>query len=191
MREGIAHGPGPALDARHGPPGSDQREVHRQQRLQPHLLQAEEEAGRQSARHVGAARRCLRADRRARTFSKPRRIIQERSRRFTDQELLERLRRSLLQKGWLSGLIIDEIDDMPSSSTYRHRFGSLLRAYQLVGYSPARDYRYIEINRALRAMHPDVVNRRDRGRSSSTAARCGGTRYPICLPSTKSSPPRW
>jgi hypothetical protein len=46
---------------------------------------------------------------------------------------------------------------MPSSSAYRHRFGSLVRAYQLIGYSPARDYRYIEINRALRALHPDIV----------------------------------
>lgn len=46
---------------------------------------------------------------------------------------------------------------MPSSSTFRHRFGSLLRAYELVGYSPGRDYRYIETNRALRRLHPDVV----------------------------------
>ncbi len=46
---------------------------------------------------------------------------------------------------------------MPSSSAYQSRFGSLLRAYQLVGFTPDRDYRYIEINRALRAMHPDVV----------------------------------
>lgn len=46
---------------------------------------------------------------------------------------------------------------MPSSSTFRHRFGSLVRAYQLVGYAPSRDYRYIETNKALRALHPDVV----------------------------------
>jgi hypothetical protein len=50
------------------------------------------------------------------------------------------------------------MDDMPSSSTFRHRFGSLVRAYQLVGYTPGRDYRYIETNRTLRALHPDVVN---------------------------------
>ena len=49
---------------------------------------------------------------------------------------------------------------MPSSSAYRSRFGSLLRAYRLVGYSPARDYDYLEINRVLRAMHPQVVRRR-------------------------------
>jgi hypothetical protein len=72
--------------------------------------------------------------------------------------LLERLSTIFSEKGWLSGLIIDEMDGMPSSSTFRHRFGSLVRAYQLVGYTPTRDYRYIETNRTLRALHPDVVN---------------------------------
>lgn len=90
-------------------------------------------------------------------FDAAHRIIQERSRRFTDQELLDRLSSLLADKGWLSGVVIDELDDMPSSSTFRHRFGSLTRAYEMVGYTPSRDYSYIEINRALRAMHPDVV----------------------------------
>ena len=91
-------------------------------------------------------------------FEAAQRIIQERSRRFTDQDLLDQLSALLAQKGWLSGLVIDEIEDMPSSSTFRHRFGSLVRAYQLVGFSPSRDYRYIETNRTLRAIHPDVVS---------------------------------
>ena len=55
------------------------------------------------------------------------------------------------------GFIIDEQDHLPSSSAYRSRFGSLLRAYQLIGYEPERDYRYIEINRALRRAHPRIV----------------------------------
>ena len=38
---------------------------------------------------------------------------------------------------------------MPSSSVYRTRFGSLVRAYQLIGYSTGRDYRYIEVNRRI------------------------------------------
>jgi hypothetical protein len=33
----------------------------------------------------------------------------------------------------------------------------LLRAYGLVGFTPDRDYRYIEINRELRRMHPQIV----------------------------------
>ena len=84
-------------------------------------------------------------------------IIRERNRRFTDEEMLERLKKLFEHQGHLSGLIIDEAQHMPSSSAYAGRFGSLLRAYRLVGFTPARDYRYIEINRALRAMHPKVV----------------------------------
>lgn len=92
-------------------------------------------------------------------FEAAQRIIHDRSRRFSDQDLLDRLAALFAERGWLSGLVIDEVDDMPSSSIFRHRFGSLLRAYQLVGFTPGRDYRYIETNRALRALHPDAVAR--------------------------------
>jgi DNA invertase Pin-like site-specific DNA recombinase len=92
-------------------------------------------------------------------FVAAQRIVEERSRRFTDEELLERLTDLLSRRGCLSGLIIDEIEDMPSSSTYRTRFGSLIRAYQMVGYSTSRDYRYLETNRVLRALHPQAVSR--------------------------------
>ena len=84
-------------------------------------------------------------------------VIRERSIRLSNDELLEILRRLLQRNGYLSGLIIDEADATPSSGAYQSRFGSLLRAYQLVGFTPDRDYRYIEINRELRRMHPEVV----------------------------------
>lgn len=84
-------------------------------------------------------------------------IIAARSHKLTDEEMLDVLRRILGEHDELSGLIIDETEGTPSSSAYQSRFGSLLRAYQLVGYTPVRDYRYIEINRALRRMHPQIV----------------------------------
>lgn len=84
-------------------------------------------------------------------------IIRERSFRLSDEEMLEALRKLRLNKGLLSGLIIDEAEGLPSSSAYRSRFGNLLQAYKLVGYTPRRDYRYVEINRELRALHPDVL----------------------------------
>lgn len=90
-------------------------------------------------------------------FEAAQRIVQARCARLSDDELLSKLAQLLERKGALSGVIIDELDEMPSSSIYRHRFGSLLQAYQLIGYSPARDYRYIEANRAIRAMHPDIM----------------------------------
>jgi len=85
-------------------------------------------------------------------------IIKNRSQRLTDEEMLERLNKILEDRGQLSGLIIDEAEAYPSSSAYSSRFGSLLKAYRLVGYKPDRDYRYVEINRRLRAMYPDIIS---------------------------------
>ena len=90
-------------------------------------------------------------------FEAARAIIEERSRRLSNDELLDLLRRLLQENGYLSGLLIDEADTDASSAAYRSRFGSLLRAYQLIGFTPARDYRYIEINRELRRLHPEVL----------------------------------
>lgn len=84
-------------------------------------------------------------------------IIRERSRKFSDDEMLTKLKALHDRHGWLSGMVINETEDMPSSSAYAHRFGSLIRAYKLIGFSPERDYSYIEINRELRKMYPQVV----------------------------------
>jgi DNA invertase Pin-like site-specific DNA recombinase len=84
-------------------------------------------------------------------------IIRERNRRYSDAEMLDRLRGLFQRHGYLSGLVIDEADSMPASGAYQRRFGSLVRAYQLVGFTPDRDFRYIEVNRALRMLHRDVV----------------------------------
>ena len=84
-------------------------------------------------------------------------IIRARSDRLSDDAMLGRLAKILEQRGSLSGMIIDEVDECPSSSAYRSRFGSLLRAYALVGFSPDHDYRSLETNRKLRARHPGVL----------------------------------
>lgn len=84
-------------------------------------------------------------------------IIAERSYKIPDEEMLSALAALLKERGQLSGIVIDEANGLPSSSVYRSRFGSLLRAYDLIGYTPKRDYRYVEINRSLRAMHPSAV----------------------------------
>ncbi len=84
-------------------------------------------------------------------------IIQSRSRRVSDEEMLERLKTLYQARGHLSGLIIDEADGLPSSSTYATMFGSLEREYQLVGFTPDCDLRYIGINRALRNLHATTV----------------------------------
>lgn len=92
-------------------------------------------------------------------FIKAQDIIRERSRRYSNEELLGQLRRLLDRSGRLSGILIDEETGMASSSVYRSRFGSLIRAYKLIEYSPERDYQFIETNRQLRAMYPKLIER--------------------------------
>ncbi len=90
-------------------------------------------------------------------FEAARTIISARSFRLSDCEMLQSLKDLYHQKGLLSGIVIDECDALPSSSAYSSRFGSLLRAYHLVGFSPDRDYRYVEVNRELRKLHPSIL----------------------------------
>jgi len=84
-------------------------------------------------------------------------IILTRCQRFTDEDLLEKLRGLLSQHGQISGILIDETEGFPSSAAFRHRFGSLISAYRLIGYDPQIDYSFIEINRRLRKQHPEIV----------------------------------
>lgn len=90
-------------------------------------------------------------------FAAARDIIQSRSYRMPDAEMLERLKKLYEQTGCLSGLIINESDSCPSSTAYQYRFGSLLRTYSLIGYTPARDYDYVAANHQLRLMHPRLL----------------------------------
>ena len=93
----------------------------------------------------------------ASVFEKARSIIESRHIHLSDQDLLEKLRELLRARGQLSGILIDETEDMPSSSCYSSRFGSLTRAYSLIGWTPDRDYAYIAINRLLRRRHADII----------------------------------
>jgi DNA invertase Pin-like site-specific DNA recombinase len=91
-------------------------------------------------------------------FETARTIIAKRSIKLSDQEMLDALRQLFDDRGYLSGLIIDESEPLASSSAYQSRFGSLLRAYELVGYTPERDFRYVEINREIRRMYPAILS---------------------------------
>jgi DNA invertase Pin-like site-specific DNA recombinase len=84
-------------------------------------------------------------------------IILTRSHKWSDEEMLEKLRGILTQHGRISGILIDEAEDLPSSSAFRNRFGSLVSAYRLIGYDPEIDYSFIEINRQIRKKHPEIV----------------------------------
>jgi len=90
-------------------------------------------------------------------FFMARGIFVERARRFTNDELLDKLRALYAAHQMLSAALIDGADEMPSSAVYQSRFDSLIRAYQLVGYVPDHDYSYLEINRHLRSLQEPFV----------------------------------
>ncbi len=81
-------------------------------------------------------------------------VITARSCHLDNEQMLHLLRKTLGRHGSLSGILIDEDEETTSSSAYRSRFGSLLQAYHLIGYTPERDYAYLEISRALRRRRP-------------------------------------
>jgi hypothetical protein len=94
----------------------------------------------------------------AELFEQARRIVLDRHRRLSDGEMLAQLRLLLERHGQLSALLIDETEGMPSSAAYRHRFGTLVSAYGQIGYTPARDYSFIETNRALKEERRRVLD---------------------------------
>jgi hypothetical protein len=97
-------------------------------------------------------------------------IITARSARLSDEELLDHLKRLYADAGELSGVLIDQAADMPSASTYASRFGSLSRAYGLIGHQRNLDHERIEVNRRLRALDPEIVKR-----TEAAIASAGGT----------------
>ena len=97
-------------------------------------------------------------------------IIRARAHRFSSEELIDKLRRLYQHRGFLSGLIIDEAEGMPSAAAYIHRFGSLICAYEAVGFTPDRDYQFLEVNRFLRKLHPEIV-----GHTEQVITQLGGT----------------
>lgn len=58
-----------------------------------------------------------------------------RSRRPTDDELLDELRRLLAARGKLSSSLIEASEITRAPNTYIRRFGSLVEAYARIGYA--------------------------------------------------------
>ncbi len=85
-------------------------------------------------------------------------IIQERDRRWSDEEMIQVLVELIKKQSAVSAYLIDQTDGMPSSATYRSRFGTLIEAYRQAGYTPDRDFNYVEVNRRLRELHPTLIS---------------------------------
>lgn len=93
------------------------------------------------------------------TFLEAQRILQNRTINKSDDEMLDSLRRLLAQEGRLSLKLVTESPDMPSPSTYRLRFGSMRKAYELIGYGHPDQFRAIDLRRRTQALREELMVR--------------------------------
>jgi DNA invertase Pin-like site-specific DNA recombinase len=93
------------------------------------------------------------------TFLEAQRILQSRTINKPDQELLDALKRLLARHGRLSLKLVKTSPDVPSPSTYRLRFGSLRKAYELIGYGRPDQFGAIDLRRRTQALREELVAR--------------------------------
>jgi hypothetical protein len=91
------------------------------------------------------------------TFQEARRLLLGRTINKSEEELLAALRALLARQGRLSLRLIAETAEMPSPSTYRGRFGSLRRAYKLIGYGRPGDFGPIDLRRRTQALREELI----------------------------------
>lgn len=93
------------------------------------------------------------------TFSETQKILQGRTFNRSDEELLDNLRTLFATEGRLSLRIIKNSTATPSPSTYRLRFGSLRRAYELIGYGRPDQFGPIDLRRRTQALRDELMAR--------------------------------
>jgi len=93
----------------------------------------------------------------AATFAEAQRILEERTFNKTDEQLLDSLRTFLASEPRLSLRLIQSSPALPSPSTYRNRFGSLRRAYDLIGYGKADQFGPIDLRRRTMALREQLI----------------------------------
>jgi hypothetical protein len=67
-------------------------------------------------------------------FTKVRALLDARTVSKSNEELLEALKKVLRENGRLTSELVDKSPDLPSTTTFSRRFGSLRGAYELIGY---------------------------------------------------------
>jgi DNA invertase Pin-like site-specific DNA recombinase len=77
-------------------------------------------------------------------FRAARKIIEERRVDLSEEEMLTRLRRTLMKEGRLSPRIINKTVGLPCHHVYIAHFGSIRNAYKLIGYTSKRNCSYID-----------------------------------------------
>lgn len=90
-------------------------------------------------------------------FHEAQALFARRTYRRRDPDLIEALKGLHKRVGPLTGRKIQHEPTTPSLQAYRDRFGDLATAYKLAGYTPPRDYSFLEAKRRRRALLSDLT----------------------------------
>jgi hypothetical protein len=97
------------------------------------------------------------------TFDRAQQVLAGHRIRYTDDALLAALRRILVRKKRLTSQIIERRRAAGRSGVYRRRFGSLLRAYELIGFkAPSSSYAMSDHSRKSRVAYKAVLSEIER-----------------------------
>lgn len=91
-------------------------------------------------------------------FEGAQRILESRLQQLSSEELLKRLRILRRRHGHLSRTVIDRAESTPKAHVYDSRFGSLRKAYALIGYTPEVDCNYLEARAARTSLIKELAD---------------------------------
>jgi len=90
-------------------------------------------------------------------FEQAKAIISARNANLGDDQMLADLAGLLERHGSLSGPIVNAATGCPSVYRYRARFGTLRRAYGLIGYDRTQSYRFLDVRQRLAAILEEIL----------------------------------
>jgi hypothetical protein len=91
------------------------------------------------------------------TFEAAQAIFAKQTHHRTNEDLLASLRSLLAVSGKLSRTLIARSPGLPDPTTYRKRFGSLRRAYELIGYGRAVNYGSNNLREKVKAVRDELI----------------------------------
>jgi DNA invertase Pin-like site-specific DNA recombinase len=126
--------------------------------------------------------RCVEAIVQPEVFQRAKKRIDERRLEIPEGEMLLRLRKVLHKKGRLSPTIIESTIELPSVDTYIHHFGSIRNTYRLIGYTPERDYTFIDAESAWAEATTNLARQVSaRLKNSGRHVRTEGANDELCI----------
>jgi DNA invertase Pin-like site-specific DNA recombinase len=92
-------------------------------------------------------------------FHRAQELLRSRTYNKSDEQILDALRVLLKSQGRLTLQIIKESLGTPSPSTYRKRFGSLRRAYAMIGYGSPDQFGRIDLRQKTIALREELIQK--------------------------------